>query len=191
MCCYLTECRTSCALASGLAGRGNHSSWCSSNSRRWPLSCSWHTTVSSLSHPLLAASPAPSVSSLQSPTSLSPAPDFASSRPSSALQWNTQTWSNTSRIHYIVLGNKVYMQIIFRFPKSHQDCASFLTTLADAATVIFLFQFSVVLSVGKTHGHVRVITGLHAKSLLWSKLFSVSEAKGKLLPLLLYSLKYS
>lgn len=25
---------------------------------------------------------------------------------------------------------------------SHQDCASFLTTLADAATVIFLFQFS-------------------------------------------------
>lgn len=27
---------------------------------------------------------------------------------------------------------------------SHQDCASFLTTLADAATVVFLFQFSVV-----------------------------------------------
>lgn len=29
---------------------------------------------------------------------------------------------------------------------SHQDCASFLTTLADAATVIFLFRFSGVWS---------------------------------------------
>ena len=60
---YLTGCKTSCARASGPAGRGSHSSWCSSSSRRWPPSCSWRTTASSWSRPRPAASPAPVASS--------------------------------------------------------------------------------------------------------------------------------
>lgn len=79
--CYLTACRTSYALASVPAGRGNHSSQCSSSSKRWPLSCSQRTTASSLSHPLPAASQVPSASLLQTPTSPSPVPDSASSLP--------------------------------------------------------------------------------------------------------------
>lgn len=78
---YLTECRTSCVLASVLADRGNRSNWCSSSSRRWPPSCSWHTTASFLSHPRLVASPLLSASLPQTLTSLFPVPDFVSFLP--------------------------------------------------------------------------------------------------------------
>lgn len=78
---WLTVCRTSCVLASGLAGRGSHSNLYSSSSRRWLLSCSWRTTVSFWSRPLPAAFQTLSAFSLQPPTVLSPAPDSASSLP--------------------------------------------------------------------------------------------------------------
>lgn len=85
---YLTVCRTSCVLASGLAGRGNHSNLYSSSSRRWPLSCSWRTIASFWSHPLPAASLTPSAFSPQPPNVLSLAPDSASSLPWSILHLN-------------------------------------------------------------------------------------------------------
>lgn len=85
---YLTVCRTSCVLASGLVGRGNHSNLYSSSSRRWPLFCSWHTIASFWSHPPPAASLTPSAFSPQPPTVLSPAPNSASSLPWSTLHLN-------------------------------------------------------------------------------------------------------
>lgn len=88
--CYLIVCRTSCVLASGLAGRGSHSSWCSSNSRRWLPSCSWHTTVSFWSHPPPAVSPLLSASLPPPSDAPSPAPDSASSQPWLTLHMYTQ-----------------------------------------------------------------------------------------------------
>ena len=80
----LTGCKTSCAQANGPAGRGNHRSWRSSSSRRWPPPCSWSTTASSWSRPPPAASPAPVASSPQQREGPTPALGSATSLPWSA-----------------------------------------------------------------------------------------------------------
>ena len=92
---YLTGYRTSCARASGPAGRGSRSSWCSSSSRKWPPSCSWHTTASSWSRPRLAASPAPAASSPRRSAGPAPAPSSAASPPWSALPEEGKTLASS------------------------------------------------------------------------------------------------
>lgn len=167
-------CRTSCVLASGLAGRGSHSNLYSSSSRRWLLSCSWRTTVSFWSRPLPAVFQTLSAFSPQPPTVLSPAPDSASSLPLSVLQVR-QNKTNLKLVPCVKRRKKKHnkkknicvYQIFVKTVSPHllrvdvilnhswkqetyQDCASSLTTLVDAATGAFQSLSLTVGSVAKT-----------------------------------------
>lgn len=142
--CYLTACRTSCVLASGLAGMGSHSNLCSSSSRKWPLSCSWRTTASSWFHQRPAASLTRSAFSPQPPAVLAPARDSASSLPSSVLQfgakWQASKLLACVRFVSTAIGNS-----------THQDCASSPTTLVDVTTGASRSLFLICESIAQIH----------------------------------------